>query len=135
VHGIAVDPVTRRVYVNDRLNHRVEVFDDNGKFLDQWSFSPISNVYDLYMTGDRYLWASDDTTSKMLEYDLDGHLLYWWGIRGDGPGALWGAHQISVDTNGNLYIAEAENGRAQQFRPRKGANPEFLVGKPARGAW
>ena len=135
VHGIAVDPVTRHVYVNDRLNHRVEVFDDNGKFLDQWMFSPTSNVYDLYMTGDRHLWASDDTTSKMLLYDLDGHLLYSWGIRGDTPGALWGAHQISVDTNGSLYIAEAENGRAQMFRPRKGANPEFLVGKPPRGAW
>ena len=33
VHGIAVDPQTRRVFVNDRANHRVQVFDENGKYL------------------------------------------------------------------------------------------------------
>ena len=38
VHGIAVDPKTRRVFVNDRGNKRVQVFDENGKFLDQWTF-------------------------------------------------------------------------------------------------
>ena len=31
VHGIAVDPKTRRVFVNDRTNGRVQVFDENGK--------------------------------------------------------------------------------------------------------
>ncbi len=32
VHGIAVDPKTRRVFVNDRGNHRAQVFDENGKY-------------------------------------------------------------------------------------------------------
>ena len=46
VHGIAVDPQTRRVFVNDRGNHRVQVFDENGKFLDQWSFGdPPSDIH------------------------------------------------------------------------------------------
>src|SRR6516165_2162305 len=36
VHGIAADPVTRRIYVSDRGNRRMQVFDENGKFLDQW---------------------------------------------------------------------------------------------------
>ena len=31
VHGVAVDPVTRKVYVTDRENRRTEVFDENGK--------------------------------------------------------------------------------------------------------
>src|SRR5439155_620794 len=38
VHGIAVDPRTRRVFVNDRGNHRAQVFDENGKFLNEWKF-------------------------------------------------------------------------------------------------
>jgi hypothetical protein len=41
---------------------------------------------------------------------LQGHLLYAWG-------------------------AEVANGRVQKFRPRAGANPEFLVGKPVYAAW
>ena len=135
VHGIAVDPVTRRVYVTDRENRRTQVFDENGKFLDQWSYGDQSSVYFLYMSADRHLWAADATTSKILEYDLEGHFLYSWGTNGDWPGALWGVHAMSVDQDGNLYVAEVENGRVQKFRPRKGANPDLLVGQPVRSAW
>ena len=135
VHGIAVDPMTRRIFVNDRENRRIQVFDENGKFIDQWSFGPVSSVYFIYMSADRHLWAADAATSKILEYDLNGHFLYSWGTLGDWPGSLWGVHQISVDSDGNLYVSEVEAGRAQKFAPRKGANPELLVGKPPKGAW
>ncbi len=135
VHGIAVDPVTRRVYVNDRTNRRCQVFDENGKFLDQWTYGNPSTVYSLYISADRYLWAPDSKTWKLLKYDLDGHFLYSWGTQGDWPGAMWGVHEISVDQEGNLYFAEVSNGRAQKFRPRKGAHPDFLVGQPVRAAW
>ena len=37
VHGIAVDPQTRHVFVNDRGNHRMQVFDENGKYLYEWN--------------------------------------------------------------------------------------------------
>ena len=130
VHGIAVDPVARRVYVSDRGNRRMQVFDENGKFLDQWPFATPSSVNFLYISADRYLWVFDDTTSKVIKFDLDGHLLYSWGTLGDFPGGLFNMHGASVDQQGNLYIAEVANGRAQKFRPRPGANPDFLVGKP-----
>jgi sugar lactone lactonase YvrE len=48
---------------------------------------------------------------------------------------MWNVHGMSVDQDGNLYIAEVNNGRAQKFVPRPGANPEFLVGLPLRSAW
>src|SRR5215472_16724291 len=44
VHGIAVDPQTRRVFVNDRGNHRVQVFDENGKYLYESSFGEDAEV-------------------------------------------------------------------------------------------
>jgi hypothetical protein len=76
VHGIALDPTTRRVFVNDRGNHRVQVFDENGKFLYDWSFGEDpSDIHLLYIGADRNLWAYDRGTSKMLKYDLQGHFL------------------------------------------------------------
>ena len=30
VHGVAIDPQTREVYINDRGNHRIQIFDENG---------------------------------------------------------------------------------------------------------
>jgi hypothetical protein len=136
VHGIAVDPVKREVFVNDRANRRLQVFDENGKFLRQWSYGPIASMYMLYMPADHSrIWGSDARTSKIISWDLQGHLLYAWGILGDFPGGIFGTHTINVDEEGNLYTAEVSNGKFQKFRPRKGANPEFLVGKPLRVAW
>jgi DNA-binding beta-propeller fold protein YncE len=136
VHGIAVDPTTRQVFVNDRQNHRVQVFDENGKYLREWSFGPPpSDIHLLIITADRYLWAADRGSSKMLKYDLDGNFLYSWGTWGDFPGGMWGVHGLSVDQEGNFYVAEVDSGRAQKYRPRPGANPAFLVGKPVYSAW
>ncbi len=136
VHGIAVDPQTRRVFVNDRANHRVQVFDDNGKYLYEWNFGEEpSDIHLLYIGADRTLWAYDRGTSKMLKYDLEGHFLYSWGIWGDGPGGFWGVHGFSVDQEGNFYTAEVDSGRVQKFKPRAGANQAFLVGKPVYSAW
>jgi hypothetical protein len=136
VHGIAVDPATRQVFVNDRQNHRVQVFDESGKYLREWSFGPPpSDIHLLIITADRYLWAADRGTSKMLKYDLDGNFLYSWGTWGDFPGGMWGVHGLSTDQEGNFYVAEVDSGRAQKYRPRAGANPAFLVGKPVYAAW
>jgi NHL repeat len=135
VHGIAVDPMTRRVFVNDRGNHRVQVFDENGKYLSEWSFGPPpSDIHLFIITGDRNLWAADRGTSKMLKYDLDGNFQYSWGTWGDFPGGMWGVHGLSVDQEGNFYVAEVDSGRAQKYRPRRGANPAFMLGKPVY-AW
>ena len=79
---------------------------------------------------DGYLWIADGFTAKVMKFDLDGHLLYEWGSEGDWPGALWNVHGMSVDQEGNLYLAEVNNGRAEKFRPRPGANPALMVGKP-----
>ena len=84
VHGIAVNPKTRRVYVNDRNNGRLQVFDENGKFLDQWDFGPRPpmNIHSIYMGNDGILWAADQGSNKLLAYDADGHFLYSWGTFG-----------------------------------------------------
>jgi peptidylamidoglycolate lyase len=137
VHGIAVDPQTRRVFVNDRNNGRVQVFDENGKYLDEWSFGPRppSDIHMFIITSDRFLWAADRGTSKLLKYDLNGRFLYSWGTWGDFPGAFWGVHGMSVDQEGNFYTAAVDSGGAQKFRPRKGANPAFLLGRQVNPAW
>ena len=136
VHGIAIDPKTRRIFVNDRGNHRAQVFDENGKFLDSWRFGdPPSDVHMFNITSDGFLWAADRGTNRILKYDLNGNFQYSWGTWGDFPGGMWGVHGMSTDQEGNFYVAEVDNGGAQKYRPRPGANPAFLVGKPIRSAW
>jgi NHL repeat len=136
VHGIAVDVPTKRVFVNDRYNHRIQVFDENGKFLDQWPTGDLpSDVHLIIMSADRHLWAADRGTSKVVKYDLEGHFLYSWGTWGDFAGGFWGVHGMHVDQEGNLYVAEVDSGRVQKYVPRKGANPALLIGPPVKPIW
>ena len=135
VHGIAIDN-QRRLYINDRSNRRIQIFDENGKYLSEWKIavSP-SSLHFVVIGADRTLATFDRNTHKMLKYDLDGHLLYAWGTIGDFPGTLWGVHGMATDQEGNLYVAEVDSGRFQKFKPRPGANPATLIGKPIYAAW
>jgi hypothetical protein len=136
VHGVAVDVQTRRVFVNDRDNHRIQVFDENGKYLSEWKFNVTpSSMHFVQIGDDRAAVVFDRNTHKMLKYDLEGHLIYGWGTIGDFPGTLWGVHGMATDQEGNLYVAEVDSGRFQKFRPKPGANPAMLIGKPIYSAW
>jgi peptidylamidoglycolate lyase len=129
VHGVVVDN-QNRVYVADRANRRVQVFDENGKYLNEWY---TRFPYYIYMSGDQHLWVGDGQTNKILKYDLTGKLLYSWGTFGTMPGGFWGPHQFSVDSDNNLYIADVHVGRVQKFRPKAGVNPALLVGQRPAG--
>src|SRR5262249_37569190 len=56
VHSVAVD-AQRRVYAVDRINNRIQVFDEDGRFLDQWPgfLSPAR----LLVTQDQFAWVAD----------------------------------------------------------------------------
>jgi peptidylamidoglycolate lyase len=127
VHSIAID-AKRRVYVADRANSRLQVFDENGKFLELWP--NIRRPYYHMITDDQHLWVSDGITQKFTKFDLTGKLLFSWGTFGAFPGGFWGVHQFSTDSERNLYTADVHIGRAQKFRPKQGADPAQLIGRP-----
>ncbi len=126
VHAISIDK-NRRIYISDRSNSRIQVFDENGKFLEAWP--NVRRPYSFLLTEDQHLWVADGITQKFTKFDLNGKLLYSWGTFGAFPGGFWGVHQFSTDSEGNLYTADVHIGRAQKFRPRKGANPAHLIGR------
>lgn len=118
------------MYVNDRANRRTQVFDENGKFLDEWPNLPAVNY--TFMANDQFLWTADNVLNRIAKFDLNGKFLYGWGISatprgGDLPGFIDGPHQLSVDQEKNVYIAEVDGGRVQKFKPRKGADPATII--------
>lgn len=122
-HSIAIDK-NRRVYVADRANNRIQVFDENGTYLD--AFPNITQPYHIRISDDQFLWVFSGPLDKLMKYDLNGHLLYAWGTHGTTPGLFWAVHEFSVDSDGNLYTAEVFGGRAQKFKPRATADPSHL---------
>jgi DNA-binding beta-propeller fold protein YncE len=126
VHAIAVDK-NRRVYVADRANSRIQIFDENGKFIEQWP--NVVRPYSVMLDNDQNFWVADGTTQKFSKFSPDGKFLFSWGTFGAFPGGFWGVHQFSVDSEGALYTADVHVGRPQKFVPKKGANPANLIGR------
>jgi hypothetical protein len=131
-HGIAID-TRRRVYVGDRRNHRIQVFDEDGKLLKIWP--NIRQVDHMIATSDGYIAGVDGATNKVLRWDLEGRLKDAWGTGGPlSGGAVDGQmnspHGMSVDRDGNLYIADFFNYKVQKFQPKKGADKSRLIAMP-----
>jgi hypothetical protein len=130
IHGIVIDSPGNRLYVADRVNSRVQVFDLNGKYLDHWP--NITAPYCIRLTADgRFLWVGDGYTQKFAKYDASTGKLVpnsTWGTMGVAPGAFWGIHFFSTDSEGALYVGEDLAFRIQKFVPRKDGNPAQLIG-------
>ena len=50
------------------------------------------------------------------------------GTMGIAPGAIWGFHFFTTDSEGSLYVGEDEAFRIQKFVLRKDGNPVQIIG-------
>jgi DNA-binding beta-propeller fold protein YncE len=128
VHGLAID-AQRRIYVCDRGNNRVQIFDENGKYLTEWD--NITGPSDIKIAGNT-AWVVSGRGNRLLQYDINsGRLLTYWGTYGTGTGQFDDPHYISVDSEGNLYVANFSNLKVgvDKYVPRQGADRSRLIGQ------
>jgi DNA-binding beta-propeller fold protein YncE len=128
VHGIAID-AQRRIYVCDRGNNRVQIFDENGKYLDEWD--NVIDASDIKITGGT-AWVAARGANRLLQYDIEtGKRLTYWGTWGTGPGHFDRPHFMSVDSEGNLYVAFFSDLKVgiEKYVPRADADRARLVGQ------
>jgi DNA-binding beta-propeller fold protein YncE len=110
------------VYVCDRQNDRIQVFQKDGKFVKEAFVSKTT-------TGDGSVWDVAFSPDQRLLYVADGHdktvfildrsTLEKVGQFGDGgryPGRFYGVGSVAVDSKGNVYTGETYDGkRVQKF--------------------
>jgi hypothetical protein len=124
-HGIAVDRDSR-VYVADRENSRVQIFDANGEFMTEWRdvarpteifIDTSDNASDLVYVSEIGFRCGlfpgmsappDPLGSRVSIFTRDGELLARWGGGSDpcAAGDFFAAHDIWVDSRGDLYVSE-----------------------------
>jgi DNA-binding beta-propeller fold protein YncE len=110
-HAIRLD-AAGHVYVGDRENNRVQVFDANGKFLRQFGgFAP----FGLFITPDQALFVADGRANKILKMTLEGKVLASWGTTGAEPGNFQLPHGLTVARDGAVYVGEINGKRLQKF--------------------
>lgn len=115
VHNIVMDS-NGLLYVADRENHRVQIFDRNGVYIDQ-----IINMHRPCALGisDNKLYVGElgygmsvnqdvpNIGPRISIYNLEKKLLFRWGEGFGGQSTqLYAPHSIAIDDNQNLYLGE-----------------------------
>ena len=117
VHSICSD-AQGRLYVADRENHRVQVFDPDGGYITQWN--NLHRPCGLHIDGDLvYIGQLPPSLAVNADYpnlgarvsvhDLEGNLLSWVGADRPGdqePDQFYAPHGLATDSHGDLYVGE-----------------------------
>ncbi|MDX2250241.1 MAG: kelch repeat-containing protein [Bacteroidia bacterium] len=114
-HNVVIPP-NGRVYVADRNNRRIQVFNANGDFIAAWTH--LGKPWGLTLSPDNHIYMTDGDVEKILKLDLEGNIK---GIIHCGPGTQLGqmhaAHGIASGPDGGIYVTEVLNWRVQKFMP------------------
>jgi len=114
-HALAMDS-RGRLFVGDRNNNRIQIFDQDGKFLDEWKqFSRPSGIY--IDRNDNIYVADSESESVAKNHDgwkrgirigsaKDGSLKYFIPDPVEKAPSTSAAEGVAADTLGNVYGAE-----------------------------
>jgi DNA-binding beta-propeller fold protein YncE len=122
-HGIGVGP-DENVYVCDRENDRVQVFDPDGNYMAEWN--DVQRPTDIAFDADGFAYVSElwrfpgrasfvrpaideDRPGRVSIFDNRGVVMARWGASTTdrwGRGNFVAPHGIALDSQGDLYVAE-----------------------------
>ncbi|HEU0107548.1 MAG TPA: hypothetical protein VFT38_15315 [Vicinamibacteria bacterium] len=130
------------VYVCDRPNDRIQVFQKDGTFVKETLIAKKTlgdgSVWDIAFSKDpqqRYLYLADGKNEKIYILERDTlKILTSFGDGGRQPGQFFGVHSIATDSKGNIYTTETYEGKRLQkfvYKGLRSVQPEQGVPWPA----
>jgi DNA-binding beta-propeller fold protein YncE len=114
VHAVFLDG-KGRVYVGDRENDRIQIFDADGKYLEQWR--ECGAPFGLFLQNGARMLVADGRGNQVRILDLSGKVLARFGQKGTEAGQFLMPHGICADSQGAVYVAEGDGKRPQKFIP------------------
>jgi len=109
--GLAFD-AKGQLWVTDRENQRIQIFDQDGKYIKELKYSGLPCSLDI---GPQNIFMVNGFAGQLLKLDLDGKVLGATGKPGKGLGEFGEAHMIAVSPKGDVYVADSVNATVQKF--------------------
>ena len=112
------------IYVCDRPNDRIQVFQRDGTFVNEVRIAPETlgdgSTWDVAFSRDpeqRFMYVADGKNMKVYILDRASlEVLTSFGDGGRQPGQFFAVHSIATDSRGNIYTTETYEGkRLQKF--------------------
>ena len=110
-HGIDID-AGGLLWVSDRENQRVEIFEPDGSFVREIKYRGLPCDVDI---GPEHIYMVNGFAGQVLQLDLDGKVLAAMGKPGKGPGEFGEAHMIAVDDREQIFVADSVNAALLKF--------------------
>lgn len=109
------------VYVTDTMNNRVEIFDPDGNFINQFGKHGDGPGYLARPKGiaidcDGHIWVADSFQDRVQVFNREGQLLTYLGGHGHFPGQFEALIGIAIDKENRVFTTEQYPGRLQMFR-------------------
>lgn len=102
-HSIVVD-ADGLVYVADRQNRRVQIFDSEGEYIKEWTYKGLP--CGLYIDNDGTMYMVSGFAGEILKLDDNGKALGRNGQPGKGLGEFGEAHYMAMTPNGDIWVAD-----------------------------
>jgi sugar lactone lactonase YvrE len=110
-HGAAID-AKGLLWVMDRENQRIQVFQQDGTFVRQMTYKGLPCSVAI---GRDYVYMVNGFAGQLVQLDLSGKVLAALGKPGKEPGDFGEAHFLAISPKGDLYIADSVNGQLMKF--------------------
>ena len=92
---------------------RVQIFDLEGKYINEWKYAGLTCA--LYLAKDGQMWLLTGTSGQILKLDANGKAIGAAGERGKGLGQFGEAHYMAIGVNGEIFVADTANSRLHVF--------------------
>jgi sugar lactone lactonase YvrE len=114
-HSVVVDE-KGLVYVADRQNRRVQIFDVDGNFVKAWPFAGLPCGLHIARGGQMYLVSG--FAGQILKLDANGKVLAATGQPGKALGEFGEAHYLTVGPDDGIYVADPAKPALHKFVKR-----------------
>ena len=114
-HSIVVDE-EGLLYVADRQNRRIQIFDDEGNYIREWAYKGLP--CGLHFTEDHELYMVSGFAGEILRLDDQGKAIAATGVPGKGLGEFGEAHYMTIAPNGDIYVADTVKPELHKFVSR-----------------
>jgi sugar lactone lactonase YvrE len=111
-HSIQID-ANDNIYVADRENMRIEIFDTEGNYKSEWKFDAM--VCGIYLHDDGSMYFTTGFDGEVAKADMEGKLLGSLGSPGEANGQFGEAHYVTVDQGGNIYVGDVVRRLVQKY--------------------
>ena len=132
VGAVAVDRKDQ-VYVFNRGEHPMMVFDREGNFLRSWGEGVFPRAHGLHIGPDETLWCTDDGSHTVRHCTLDGKVLLEIGVPGKPAPYMSGVPfnrctHTALSPAGDFYVSDGYgNSRVHKYAPKIKNNRRHLL--------